>query len=1087
MKIKQQQINEIVNNSNNLEWAKRHYLDIELYRKFEVRKHKQTYYIDAQMSDYGGLATIVVEMDKRFNIETVGCSCYFARYSVCGHILASLLLFKKLNISKFPFNLNDLLNNTNPKILSNYLKENEGEVNVDTLEQKLLLEQEKEALEYGEFISEKFNDFNKKIFKSLLVNEKYQLFIEVLGFDDYSGDISARIKIGSDKFYVVKNINKLVDDFSMGNISKYGSKLEVNHNIDNLDEFSKKELSLIKNIFYQIKDNYRGIVREIDLTNYLDDFFELFYENGKEYTNILLKEKRLCFKIEYIKKNDNYSITALEILSDKNIFKSMRNLYSFDNYVLTRYNVENIDAFLQLYGSISNNKTIAFKEDDFYDFIEQLQTIFKESLIIDLPDTPANKINLDIYADVVDDNLVIDFIDSNEKALIKNIMDEDFKGELSSKARLVIDLLKDYNQKNYKKQVPFVFPLNNNATINLVENIIPSLVKNYKVLIGESLKNFNPKKKVCFNVGVRIENNLLEIDINSENIDPSEIAHILNSYKKKKKFYKLKSGEVISLDRDEFAEMNEMLEGLSISDKQLAKGEIQLPLYEAFKLEGEYFNQEDINYQKEQSFEQLIKNFNEYQDIEIPIKDKYLKILKEYQKAGVEWLLSLNKYHFGGILADDMGLGKTIQTIAYLESVYQKGNHSIVICPASLLLNWQDELDKFESNLKYLCVYGSAVERRNQIEQFNEYDLIITTYDYLKKDVSLYENIIFANIILDEAQYIKNHNTKAAKEVKKLKGDTRIALTGTPIENSLAELWSIFDFLMPGYLYNYHYFKKNYETPIIKNDDKEKETVLKKLVEPFILRRRKKEVLKELPDKIEKNIPIKFYSDEEKLYQVKLSEVNKDLKQLLNSGENNKLLILKLLMELRQICCEPRLLYENINTPSSKMDACIEIVESIIDNQQSVLIFSSFTTVLELLEKELNQKRIKYLKLTGENNKIQRKELVDTFQNSDIPVFLISLKAGGTGLNLTKAQAVIHYDPWWNLSAQNQATDRVHRIGQENNVEVFNLIMKNSIEEKIIKLQEKKKNISDMFVENSSGSISKMDASDIINLLKRDE
>lgn len=351
----------------------------------------------------------------------------------------------------------------------------------------------------------------------------------------------------------------------------------------------------------------------------------------------------------------------------------------------------------------------------------------------------------------------------------------------------------------------------------------------------------------------------------------------------------------------------------------------------------------------------------------------------------------------------------------------------------------------------------------------------------MKRDIDLYEKIHFDTIIIDEAQYIKNHNTKASQSVKKINADFKIALTGTPIENSLAELWSIFDFLMRGYLFKYDYFSKKYEKPIILYNNKELSDRLKNMVEPFILRRLKTEVLNELPEKIEDNIYIEMNPKEKELYRANVFRIKSQMADK-ESNKNIKFEVLAMLTRLRQICIDPRLLYSNISRKSSKIQACMELIDQCIDSGKKIILFSTFTSVLDLIVAECNKNKINHLLLTGSTNKMDRKRYVDSFQNGDIPLFLISLKAGGTGLNLTEASVVIHIDPWWNISAQNQATDRAYRIGQKNKVQVYNLIAKDTIEEKILNMQSTKKEISDLFVENSFGSFNSMNDKDLLEL-----
>lgn len=356
----------------------------------------------------------------------------------------------------------------------------------------------------------------------------------------------------------------------------------------------------------------------------------------------------------------------------------------------------------------------------------------------------------------------------------------------------------------------------------------------------------------------------------------------------------------------------------------------------------------------------------------------------------------------------------------------------------------------------------------------------------MRRDIDEYQDLTFEYVVLDEAQNIKNQKTKNATSVKKLHARHRLALSGTPIENSLAELWSIFDFLMPSYLFSYPYFKTQFESPIVLNQNEDSIQKLRSFVSPFILRRTKKEVLKELPDKVDHQYLIDFSKEEEKLYLANLTQASKEMQVKMKEPHIDHIAVLAALTKLRQLCCDPRLLYDNIQKPSSKVQACMELVQILTEHNKKVLLFSSFTSLIDLLTQELKQNQISYYILTGSTSKEERRKLVHAFQTDTTQVFLISLKAGGTGLNLTAAEAVIHIDPWWNLSAQNQATDRAHRIGQNANVQVYRLIMKNSIEEKIVKMQERKKDLADTFIEGNDGSLSKMSKDEILSLFQRD-
>ncbi len=434
--------------------------------------------------------------------------------------------------------------------------------------------------------------------------------------------------------------------------------------------------------------------------------------------------------------------------------------------------------------------------------------------------------------------------------------------------------------------------------------------------------------------------------------------------------------------------------------------------------------------------------------------------------------------------------GKTIQMLSVIVDYVQNNKNrkaSLVVSPSSLTLNWQNEAQKFAQGLKTLVINGTLTERKRKIEEIEQYDLVITSYDLLKRDIELYikKDYHFRYIIADEAQYLKNSNTQNAKSIKKIKADTRYALTGTPIENSLSELWSIFDFIMPGYLFNYKYFKTTYETPIIKEEDKKAMEKLRMLIEPFILRRNKKEVLTELPDKTITVLNNEMGEEQKRIYLTYLAQAKQEIAEKieLDGYEKSHMQILAALTRLRQICCHPSLFIQDYKDTSSKLEQCMEILQDATSSGHKILLFSGYTSMLEIIEKELKQKNITYFKLTGSTKVEERIELVEEFnKNPDIKVFLISLKAGGTGLNLTGADIVVHYDPWWNLSTENQATDRAYRIGQKNNVQVYKLITKNSIEEKIYELQQKKAELVDNMLSTKTSFINKLSKDEIMRL-----
>ena len=619
-------------------------------------------------------------------------------------------------------------------------------------------------------------------------------------------------------------------------------------------------------------------------------------------------------------------------------------------------------------------------------------------------------------------------------------------------------------------------------TYQFLKESLPYLSHYCQVFVSDALNSFSQAKPVDIRVGVHLQNGLLSIDIQSVHVQKEELMDILKAYKKKRKFYKLKNGQILSLDNQELQDLDHLTDTLSLPVQDIVRGEVQIPTYRLFEIDQMMQDDTSLHYQRSEELKKWIEDF-QTKEHEFDVPEHYQAILRDYQKKGYQWLRLMEHYHFGGILADDMGLGKTLQMITYFDSLKGQGTH-LVIAPASLILNWQDELMKFSNDLNVLCVYGNKEEREEHLKNQKQYDVLITSYDYLRRDIEWYEKLSFHTVVIDEAQNIKNPKTRNAICVKRLKAKQRFALTGTPIENSLAELWSIFDFLMPYYLYHYSYFLEQFERPIVKEHNEQKQERLKQMITPFVLRRNKKDVLYELPEKIEQTLYMHLSEEEEKLYLANLVQVNQSLQQKLDVQKLGHIDILAMLTRLRQLCQDSRLLYPEFQGPSSKLKGCMELIHSLKDNHKKILLFSSFTSLLHLIEEQCQKEHVSYYLLDGSTPKEKRKKMVDQFQNDDTTLFLISLKAGGSGLNLTSAQAVIHYDPWWNMSAKNQATDRAHRIGQQETVQVFSLIMKNTIEEKIMELQMQKKNLADTFVEGNEGSITSMSLEDMKSLFE---
>lgn len=448
-------------------------------------------------------------------------------------------------------------------------------------------------------------------------------------------------------------------------------------------------------------------------------------------------------------------------------------------------------------------------------------------------------------------------------------------------------------------------------------------------------------------------------------------------------------------------------------------------------------------------------------------------ILRKYQKEGFKWLNELSELGFGGILADDMGLGKTIQVITFVLS--KRSKKTLIITPTSVLYNWKDEFERFAPNVRVGLVHGTKAQRDRTLSEIKKYDVLITTYGTLKNDENEYEKLQFDYCIIDEGQNIKNPTSKTTLSVKKINSKCNFALTGTPIENNLMELWSIFDFVMPGFLFT----KERFKGKFIQNKNTEE---LKSLITPFILRRVKEDVLDELPEKIEKKYLVDMTTKQKSIYKSYVKEIKEKLKS--SKGNTN---MLTFITKLREVCLDPSLIMDDYNGGSGKINALMELLDNYIAGNKKILVFSQFTSALKNIEKNLEEVGINYIYLDGSIGSKERGELVKKFNEDPlISVFLISLKAGGVGLNLTSASVVIHFDPWWNPAIENQATDRAHRFGQKNVVEVIKLISKDTIEEKILLLQEDKKELIESLMdekEMDGKKFKRLSEDEILNLL----
>ncbi|MEG1409099.1 MAG: DEAD/DEAH box helicase [Terrisporobacter sp.] len=608
----------------------------------------------------------------------------------------------------------------------------------------------------------------------------------------------------------------------------------------------------------------------------------------------------------------------------------------------------------------------------------------------------------------------------------------------------------------------------------------PVVCPHIAAVVLKGIENLRNKDKEEFSEGDVVINPIVTFNISQsrggnlggslhiEGIDKSEYGRVFESYKDNYKYHLRSDGSYIDLKDNDLQEIFKIIDILGIySDFE----KIKIPDNKAMFLE-KLLEDEDLHFINGTKYiKNVVKKFDKCSK-KPKVPDNLKNILRDYQMEGFEFFNTLASFNFGGILADEMGLGKTIQTLAFLSSLENK--KSIVITPTSLIYNWKNEFEKFSPDIKLGIAYGSKSNREKIIENIDDYDVILTSYGTYRNDMEKYEDINFDYCIIDEAQNIKNPDSIITKAIKNINAQVKFALTGTPVENNLLELWSIFDFVMPGYLYNKNKFEK-----IFANNDRNFNE-LKNLIKPFMLRRTKKEVIEELPDKIEQKFFVEMEKEHKKSYK---GFVNLIKRRILENNEDN-MTVFSYLTKLRQLSIAPEIVVKNYKGQNSKLNILTNIIKQ--QKDRKILVFSQFTKVLNIIGKRLDEEEVSYTYIDGKTDAKKRLQLVEEFNNTDkYKVFLISLKAGGTGLNLTSASMVVHFDPWWNPAVEDQASDRAHRFGQKNVVDVIKLISKDTVEEKVVAMQENKKELIEEIINSnleSSTTLKKLSREEIIDL-----
>lgn len=973
---------------------------------------------------------------KNSDIMGTNCSCetfkenskHIKNY-VCKHISATNDVFYSL--AKKKMQKNKLKSNNKPKLVKEKNEEHKGK---------------------------------EKRFLSLDINIKHMVKDGVTLFN-------CEFRIGAGNLNLILDLKDFLYKNSLKKPLKFNDGFTYNPLKDEFLDEDKRVLQFVASHKDMISGRYLRLKQ-----NNLKDFLKLIDEKKKINFNF----NSINYEVKVKKENVPVALTLKEgkegfVLSHHKkfpvILNNLGDVMFFDrNLYLPRK--RQLEYYIPIHKLFLKNNTITYKKslESLRNLLEELKNISK-NIVLDenvrvfkekLMKTTFNlyKTEGKIYCNVKIDycGYIID--------LIRDEKDNSFLRDLKSEKYIEFQLERF---KFIKREEDFCFIGSEEEIYELFSKGIKKLKEFGEVLLSEELKEFKVLDSSLISSELIELSNFYKLKFDFGDFELRELRESIEAMKKGDRFYRTKK---VYLDLEDPGIVNflNLLEDLGLEN--IKDNEVYIDKSKVLYIQ-EKLKDRNLSFIKGGNVLQEIVGKLLNKEFKRKLVPKALNVeLRPYQKEGFKWINEITDLGFGGVLADDMGLGKTLQIIAFLLS--QKKSKSIVVVPTSVIYNWMDEFEKFAPSIRIGLVHGSKSKRDKVLRDFKrglgikieeenlkeksyeKYDVLLTTYGTLKNDEKAYENLSFDYCIIDEAQNIKNPAAQATLSVKNIKSRCNIALTGTPIENNLMELWSIFDFVMPGYLFTKDRFRERFIL------DESNLSELKSLITPFILRRLKEDVLSELPEKLEKKYLVEMKGKQKQLYSFYVKAIKNQLNENKSSEKSgrDKINLFAYLTKLREICLDPSLVVPDYTGGSSKLTLVKEIVKDASESGKKILLFSQFTSVLKKIEEDFKKEDISYLYLDGGTSAKDRVERVKKFnEDSNIKVFLISLKAGGVGLNLTSASVVIHFDPWWNPAVEDQATDRAHRFGQENKVEVIKLVAKDTIEEKIVLMQEDKREL----------------------------
>ena len=909
--------------------------------------------------------------------------------------------------------------------------------------------------------------------------------------------------------YILKNISEFCRSIEKRDTVQYGKSLAFCHTVSNFDPSVHPLIRFLQSLvhtedgymqrntgyysYYGSPSGQQLPERTLSLKgSYLDSFFDavkglpVYVQPDKALVKLEIREEKPELPVKLERAGTGCLVASGPVC----LYRGKDYLYSYDETqeVLYRFPMDEDYCALTDYLTSRPAGQCYIPHDYLQQFSRFLYPVLVRNTIVqsdgfDPLDYMPLKPSFEIYLDMPEDSVITCRLyavyGERKYNVLQGISGEDRRDVTEEKAMdtFVSGWFNAFDSINSRLSLSE----DEDKLFALLSEGIPQMQERAAVFVSDAIRKLRVHTMPAVSIGISVDHDLLQIHASNDPIDTARLAEVLSRYERKRKYYRLKNGDFVTVDGVDLEGILSLSEDLSVSPSALVKGKVELPPYRALYLE-KYAQMSDM-LTEEDSFRTLIEHFEDTSRRTYEIPESFRGELRPYQKEGFRWLCRLRDNGFGALLADEMGLGKTIQLIAFLGTIKDR-RRCLIVCPASLVYNWYYEIQNFMPDLPCRVVCGTAMMRKHAIEESPEDAVLITSYDSLKRDFSSYSDMRFSCQVVDEAQYIKNAATQAAQSVKMISSDFKVALTGTPIENKLSELWSIFDYLMPGFFGSYSRFRQTFERRIVIEKDKAAEERMRNMISPFILRRLKKDVLDDLPDKIEEVYYAQMEGEQKELYEAHKDRLRLMLTKQSDADFNqNKIRLLAELTKLRQICCDPALFLKGYTAGSAKLELCMDKIREAIDSGHKVLLFSQFTSMLDILCKELEKENIAYHLLTGSTKASDRIDLVDRFQTDDVPVFCISLKAGGTGLNLTAADIVIHYDPWWNTAVENQASDRSHRIGQKHVVTVCRLILRDTIEDRILQLQKEKSDLSDRILSAEGISSAGLSREDLLKLL----